>query len=126
MRWKISIAGSDEITRGRRFEFEIEKSFDNPVDGSVGLSIDDGKTILASLQRFFVEQQCALFVLFRRHCQGCGGTRPIKDYPTRTIQTVYGAISVESPRLYPCRRCIPGVISQSPRSSSAALTELGV
>jgi hypothetical protein len=109
MRWKFSIEGSDEITRGRRFEFEIEKNFDSLIDGSVGLSIDDGKTILASLRRHLVEQQCALYVLFRRYCQGCGGTRPIKDYSTRTIQTVYGAVTVQSPRLYPCRRCMPGV-----------------
>jgi hypothetical protein len=109
MRWRISIEGSDEITRGHRFEFEIEKSLDDLAAGSLGLSIDDGKTILASLQRYLIEQQCALYVLFRSHCQGCGGTRPIKDYSTRTIQTVYGAVTVESPRLYPCRRCMPGV-----------------
>jgi hypothetical protein len=29
MRRKISIVGSDEITRGHRFEFEIEKSLDD-------------------------------------------------------------------------------------------------
>lgn len=109
MRWKISVEGSDEITRGRRFEFEIEKSLDDLATGSLGFSIEEGKAIMASLQRHIVEQQCALYVLFRRHCQGCGGTRPIKDYSTRTIQTVYGAVTVESPRLYPCRRCMPGV-----------------
>ena len=99
MRWKISIEGSDEITCGQHFEFEIERNFDNLIDGSVGLSIEDGKTILASLQQHLVKQQCALYVLFRRHCKGCGGTRPIKDYSTRTIQTVYGAVAVQSPRL---------------------------
>lgn len=109
MRWKISIEGSDEITRGHRFEFEFEKDFDDLIEGRVGLSIDDGKAILASLQRHLVQQQSSLYVLFRRHCQGCGGTRPIKDYSTRTIQTVYGAVTVQSPRLYPCRRCVPGV-----------------
>jgi len=109
MRWKISIEGSDEITRGHRFEFEIEKSLDDLIAGNIGLSIDEGKAIMASLQRHIIERQCALYVLFRRHCQGCGGTRPIKDYSTRTIQTVYGAVTVESPRLYPCRRCMPGV-----------------
>jgi hypothetical protein len=56
---EISIEGSDEITRGHRFEFEIERSLDDLIAGSVGLSIDDGKTILASLQRHLVEQQCA-------------------------------------------------------------------
>ena len=109
MRWKIRIEGSNEITRGHRFEFEIEKSVDDLAAGSVGLSIEEGKAVMASLQRHIVEQQCAFYVLFRRHCQGCGGTRPIKDYSTRTIQTVYGAVTVESPRLYPCRRCMPGV-----------------
>lgn len=109
MRWKISIEGSDEITRGHRFEFETEKSLDDLIAGNIGLAIDEGKAIMASLQRHIIEQQCALYILFRRHCQGCGGTRPIKDYSTRTIQTVYGAVTVESPRLYPCRRCMPGI-----------------
>lgn len=109
MRWKISIEGSDEITEGQRFEFEIEKDFDHLPGGRLGLSIVDGKEILESLQGFLVEQQCGLYVMFRRHCQGCGGTRPIKDYTSRTIQTVYGAVTVRSPRLYPCRRCIPGI-----------------
>ena len=47
MRWKVSIEGSDEITRGQKFEFELEKNFDNLIDRSVRLSIDDCKTILA-------------------------------------------------------------------------------
>lgn len=64
---------------------------------------------MASLQRNLIKHQCALYVLYRRHCQGCGGTRLIKDYSTRAIQTVYGAVTVESPRLYPCRCCMPGV-----------------
>ena len=80
MRWKISIEGSDEITRGHRFEFEIEKSLADLIAGNIGLSIDEGKAIMASLQRHIIEQQCALYALFRRHCQGCSGTRPIKDY----------------------------------------------
>ena len=71
MRWKISIESSDEITRCHRFEFEIEKSLDDLTAGNLGLSIDDGKAILASLQRHFIERQCALYVLLRRHCQGC-------------------------------------------------------
>ena len=44
MRWRISIEGSDEITRGHRLEFEIEKSLDDLAAGSLGLSVDDGET----------------------------------------------------------------------------------
>lgn len=59
MRWKISTEGSDEITRGHRFEFEIEKSLDDLATGSLGFSIEEGEAIMASLQRHIVEQQCA-------------------------------------------------------------------
>lgn len=109
MRWKTSIEGSDEIPRGQRCEFEIEKNFEDLADGSAGLSIDDRKAVLASFQGHLVQQQYSLYIPFRRHCQGCGGTRPIKDYSTRTIQTAYGAVTVQSPRLYSCTHCIPGV-----------------
>jgi hypothetical protein len=63
MRWKISNEDSDEITRGHRFDFEIEKNFDDLIDSSVGLSVDDGKIIMASRQRFLVEQQCVSCLL---------------------------------------------------------------
>ena len=113
MRWKISIEGSDEITRGHRFEFEIEKSLDDLIAGDVGQSIDHG-IASAAHRRAAVRPLCSVptfcsDVLFRRNFQGCGGTRPIKDYSTGTIRTVYGAVTVESPRLYPCRRCMSGV-----------------
>jgi len=60
MRWKISTEGSDEITRGHQFEFEIEKSLDDLAAGSLSLSIEVGKAIMASLQLHIVEQQCAV------------------------------------------------------------------
>jgi hypothetical protein len=122
MRWKISIEGSDEITQGHRLEFEIAKSLDDLAAGSLGLSVDDGKTILASLQRYFIEQQCALYVLFRRHCQGCGGTRPIKDYsPERSRQ--FTALSPWRALGYtPAAAACPVLISQSLQCQSSALT----
>jgi hypothetical protein len=54
MRWKISIEGSDEITRGHRFEFETKKSLDDLIAGNIGLSINEGKAIMASLQRHII------------------------------------------------------------------------
>ena len=47
MRWKISIEGSDAITQGQRFEFEIENNFDDLPGGKVGLKITDGNATLA-------------------------------------------------------------------------------
>jgi hypothetical protein len=54
MRWKISIEGSDEITRGHRLEFEIEKNLDDQAAGSLCLPtppgifvLDDGMGLVA-------------------------------------------------------------------------------
>ena len=91
------------------------------IAGNLGLSIKEGKAIMASLQRHIVEQQCALYVLFRRSCQGCGGTRPIKVRPERSRQFM-----VLSP--WRARGCTVAaaacsmLISQSSRSPSSALT----
>ena len=83
MRWKTSIEGSDEIPRGQRCEFEIEKNFEDLADGSVGLSIDDGKTILASLQRHLVQQQYSLYMAGDRGGQASLWDRDVapKFYP---------------------------------------------
>ena len=70
------------------------------------------KAITASLQRHIVEQQCALYAPFRRHCQGCGGTRPIKDYSTRTIRTVHGAVTGRARGCTPAAAACPVLISQ--------------
>lgn len=61
MRWKISIEGSDEITRGHRFEFETEKSLDDLIVGNIGLSIDDCKATMASLQRHIIGSAPSMF-----------------------------------------------------------------
>ena len=45
--WKITIEGTDAFGEVRRHEILIDKSWDGLVDGEVGLSVEDGKKIMA-------------------------------------------------------------------------------
>lgn len=75
--------------------------------GAVGLSIEDGKTIMAHLQQVIVKQQCESYVLVRRFCMDCERFRRIKDYSKRKIRTVFGCVEVRNPRILNCQRCVP-------------------
>ena len=47
MRWKITIEGLDEFGGRDTAEMAIEKQFNGMSNGEIGLSISDGKTIMA-------------------------------------------------------------------------------
>ena len=56
MRWKITIEGMDEFGGRDTAEMVIEKEFNRLSKGEIGLSISDGKTIMACLQQVVVKQ----------------------------------------------------------------------
>ncbi|MGA8172899.1 MAG: ISKra4 family transposase, partial [Methylocystis sp.] len=107
MRWKITIEGMDEFGGREIAEMVVEKEFSRLSKGEIGLSIADGKTIMACLQQFVVKQQCEAYVLTSRYCTDCQTFRRIKDYGKRKIRTVYGRVEVSNPRIMNCRRCLP-------------------
>ena len=108
--WKITIEGTDAFGEVRRHEILIDKSWDGLVDGEVGLSVEDGKKIMAALQTAIVAQEADTYTLFRRICPDCGVLRPVKDYTTRRIRTVFGTVEVRNPRWMLCRNCHPGFV----------------
>jgi len=55
MRWKITIEGMDEFGGRDTAEMVIEKEFNRLSKGEIGLSISDGKTIMACLQQLVVK-----------------------------------------------------------------------
>ena len=122
MRWKISTKGSDEITRGHQFEFEIEKSLDDLIAGDVGQSIDHG-IASAAHRRAAVRPLCSVPTfcsdVIVRGVAERGRSRTIR--PERS-----GQFMVLSP--WRARGCTlaadacPVLISQSPRSPISALT----
>ncbi len=107
MHWRITVEAVDPTDEEYRQEFLFEKNLDSLTDGRIGCSIDDGKGIMAEIQKAVVQRELDLWVRYRRVCQCCGGQLPIKDYQKRNILTVFGAIPVTFPRLMICQSCNP-------------------
>jgi len=107
MRWKITIEGMDEFGAGHHSDFELTKDLGRLSDGEIGLSIDDGKVIMAHLQQFVLKQQCEAYVLTSRFCADCSKFRRIKDHGKRKIRTVFGCVEVSNPRIFNCQHCLP-------------------
>jgi hypothetical protein len=107
--WTITIEGRNEFGDTCRKEVRIDKAWESLFDGDIGLSIDDGKKIMAALQRAVVSHEGKTYSLFRRVCPDCHTFRPIKDYTTRQIRTVFGTVEVRNPRWMLCRDCCPGM-----------------
>jgi len=68
----------------------------------VGLSLAEGKALLAGLQAEMVRTQLAEQVALGRVCPRCRAVRRIKDRRPRRLQTLFGALEVEAPRLKLC------------------------
>jgi len=107
MRWKITIEGLDEFSGRDAADMVIEKDVGRLSNGEIGLTIADGKSIMACLQQLVVKQQCEAYVLTSRYCTDCQTFRRIKDYGKRKLRTVYGRVEVSNPRIMNCRRCVP-------------------
>ena len=106
--WRITVEGTDAFGEVRRHEIRVDKDWDRLFDGEIGLSVEDGKKIIAALQTAVVSQEADTYTLFRRICPDCGALRPVKDYTTRRIRTVFGTAEVRNPRWMLCRNCHPG------------------
>ncbi len=74
----------------------------------VGLSLAEGKALLAGLQAAMVRQQLAEHVALDRVCLSCQAVRRIKDRRPRRLQTLFGTVEIEALRLKPCP-CRQGV-----------------
>jgi hypothetical protein len=69
----------------------------------LGLTLAEAKQTLIALQQRLVEQQSAAFVAAHAQCDHCGKPLGIKAYHTRTFRTLFGTVTLTSPRLYHCR-----------------------
>ena len=73
----------------------------------LGLTLDDGKTLLAGVQRCLVQARDAEYSALRRRCSRCRCLRPLKDTRTRRLNSLFGTVEVPAPRFKPCRCAIP-------------------
>jgi hypothetical protein len=69
---------------------------------TLGLTLAEGKIILKGLQAIVVEGQLSAHLPSQRPCPDCGGLRALKGYHDLTLKTVFGALTIQSPRLVHC------------------------
>jgi hypothetical protein len=104
MQWRImlELAGPDgtpqmhEVGAG-------ERSPTGHAAAALGLSLEQGKAILAVVQRHLVAAQVDEHCRSRRRCERCGAQRPLKDLRPRRLVSLFGVVAVRAPRFGPCR-----------------------
>jgi hypothetical protein len=77
------------------------KATERPED--LGVSIAEGKELLAAIQHRTVVAQVAEWSKRHRCCQTCGERRCVKGSYLTTFRTFYGDVELSSQRLHRCR-----------------------
>ncbi len=68
----------------------------------VGLSLAEGKKLLSELQRLMLQTQMEEYTVCARVCPECLKLRRQRDCRTRTIQTLFGTVMGDAPRISIC------------------------
>ena len=70
---------------------------------ALGLLLEDAHSILSRLQNVAVTTQVQEISETTRACPSCSKIRQIHDYRTRKLDTLFGKVTVQAPRLKPCK-----------------------
>ena len=107
LKWKLKL--TVELAPGKAVEHDVtEWKRGGPVDlASLGLSMDEGKAILAEIQTQMVAVQVKSHGQARRCCVKCGRSLPNKGHYRSTFRSVYGNVPVQVQRVKACRGCGP-------------------
>ena len=87
----------------------------------VGLMLAEAKALLAKLQASMLCGQVAEHVAHSRLCPACGVLQPLKDRRTRRIQTLFGTVELEAPRIRVCRCRLTAPMAEAVFSPVCAL-----
>src|SRR5580704_10575420 len=71
----------------------------------IGLTLEEGKHLLAALQVHLVQAQAEDHCGRRRRCQRCGAQRPLKAHRSRRLVSLFGTVEVRAPRFTPVSVC---------------------
>src|SRR3984885_57638 len=102
MKWTIKLVA--EVVAGKTIEHEIAM-IERPVEispANVGLTIEEGKAILESLQNEVVTAQVQQHGVNIRSCPQCGTAFRTKGYYRSTLRSVYGKVGMRIRRLRGC------------------------
>jgi hypothetical protein len=104
MKWrvKLELVGPDGIVGVH--EVGGRAAVAEYVPQTIGLTLEEGKPLLAALQVHLVQAQAADHSRHRRRCQRCGTQRPLKDQRSRRLVSLFGTMEVRAPRFTIARR----------------------
>src|SRR3982751_3649868 len=71
---------------------------------SLGLTLAEGKRLLAGVQQELVAAQARVHAVRRPEGRSCDGACRVKDYRRHAIATLFGQVTVQSPR-FRCAGC---------------------
>ena len=94
----VNAAGSEP----RREVLSIERS--ELAMETLGMTLEEGKALLAGVQDFVVGQQAQEHLERHRECPHCGARYTSKDSGSTAVSTVFGRVEVPNPRW---NRCVP-------------------
>ncbi len=69
---------------------------------NLGLSLDEAKQLLTDVQEVMVKHQVEDYVEQHRHCPHCHDVRSRKGHHQISMRTLFGKLSLTSPRFYRC------------------------
>ncbi len=98
---RIIVETTAEAGDKRRQELSLI-SLPGQCHGDLGLELAHGKSLLAELQRAIVNHQIQVIANASRNCPLCGRVRPIHDYRTRVLDTLFGRFPLKVPRRRKC------------------------
>ena len=103
MKWRVmlELVGPDGIVGV--YEVGGRAAVSEYVPQMIGLTLEEGKHLLAALQVHLVQAQAEDHSRRRRRCQRCGAQRPLKDQRSRRLVSLFGTVEVRAPRFTPCR-----------------------
>ena len=86
---------------------------------NLGLTLAEGKLLLAGLQQEIVAAQAKGHAVRRPDCRSCGEVCRVKDYRDHAVATLFGQVTVRLPR-FRCAGCGGNEAGNICRSTSAA------
>ena len=96
---QVVIQQDDELPRVTNIA-SIER--DTLTPETLGLSLQEAKTVLARLQEMLVAEQVAAVVAEHQTCPLCGAVQRRKGQHQIVVRSLFGKLTLASPRLYTC------------------------
>src|SRR5665213_1225090 len=102
MKWTLKLVS--EVVPGKPTEYEVAtiERIEKFSPATVGLTISEGKAILAGLQKQMVTAQVQHHGASIHSCPGCGRAFRTKGYYQSTLRSVYGNVGMRIRRLREC------------------------